>query len=164
MSFFSMYRKSKLLKATWKMSVTWLEFWMPWNVQFALRLLHRLSYSVREVIMCVMTAGHKLLHVRCASAPDQEHVTTSQKLYWRNCCYRANIMQMAVLKWCTRWTRLHMNRCASIALSLAWLMIVIKHIVSMEWCSTWRHHIVILCLEAVIVFQKGKCSTDGCCL
>ena len=141
------------------MSVIWLVFWMPWNVQFVWRLLHRLSYSVKEVIMCAMTAGRKLRRARCASAPDQEHATMLQKQYWRNCCYRANIVQMVVLKWCTRLTRLHTRRCASFARSPVWLKTVIKHIVSMRWCSTWSLHIVIWYLEVAIVFQKGKCST-----
>lgn len=132
---------------------------MPWNVQFVWRLLRRLSYSVKEVITCVTTAGHKSRHARCASAPDQELATMLQKQYWRNCCCHANIAQTAVLKWCTRLTRLHMKRFASFAHSPAWLMTVIKHIVLMRWYSTWSLHIVIWYLEAAIVFRKGKCST-----
>jgi hypothetical protein len=132
---------------------------MPWNVQFVWILLGRLSCSVKVVIKCVITAGHESGHVRCARAPDQEHATMLQKQYWRNCCWHANIAYMAVLKWCTRLTRLHMKRCASFAHSPAWLMTVIKHIVSMRWYSTWSLHIVIWYLEVAIVFQKGKCST-----
>jgi len=45
-----------------------------------------------------MTAGHKLRHAHCASAPDQKHATMLQKQYWRNCCCHANIAQMVVLK------------------------------------------------------------------